>query len=81
MLTSDEIRQAAESLDIAELTREQTGLLSLNYPHMTMDDAYAVQSAWVTKKIAAGRTVIGWKIGLTSKAMQYALHIDTPDSG
>ena len=27
------------------------------------------------------RRVIGWKIGLTSKAMQYALGISTPDSG
>lgn len=81
MLTSDDIRQAAERLDIAERMREQTQLLSLKYPHMTMDDAYAVQSAWVSKKIAAGRKVIGWKIGLTSKAMQYALNIDTPDSG
>ncbi|MBY3217692.1 2-oxo-hepta-3-ene-1,7-dioic acid hydratase [Rhizobium laguerreae] len=81
MLTSDETRQAAERLDIAERTRKQTELLSLRYPHMTMDDAYAVQSAWVKKKIAAGRNVIGWKIGLTSKAMQYALNIDTPDSG
>ncbi|RDL50400.1 2-hydroxyhexa-2,4-dienoate hydratase [Ensifer sp. M14] len=25
--------------------------------------------------------MIGWKIGLTSKAMQYALNIDIPDSG
>jgi len=48
---------------------------------MDMDDAYAVQSAWVKKKIAAGRKPIGWKIGLTSKAMQYALNIDIPDSG
>ena len=24
---------------------------------------------------------MGWKIGLTSKAMQYALNIDVPDSG
>ena len=48
---------------------------------MTMDDSYAVQSAWVKKKIAAGRKPIGWKIGLTSKAMQYALNINIPDSG
>jgi 2-oxo-hept-3-ene-1,7-dioate hydratase len=48
---------------------------------MTMDDAYAVQDAWVKRKIAAGRKVTGWKIGLTSKAMQYALNIDIPDSG
>ncbi len=35
----------------------------------------------VALKIADGRRVIGWKIGLTSKAMQYALNIDIPDSG
>jgi 2-oxo-hept-3-ene-1,7-dioate hydratase len=81
MLTPDEIRQAAERLDIAEKTRVQTGLLSLQHPGMTMDDAYAVQSAWVKKKAASGRKIIGWKIGLTSKAMQYALNIDIPDSG
>ena len=46
-----------------------------------MDDAYAVQAAIMRAKLAAGRRVIGWKIGLTSKAMQYALNIDIPDSG
>jgi len=81
MLSEDEIQAAAESLDQAERTRIQAGLLSLRHPRMDMDDAYAVQSAWVKKKIAAGRKPIGWKIGLTSKAMQYALNIDIPDSG
>ncbi|ANL69816.1 2-oxo-hepta-3-ene-1,7-dioic acid hydratase (plasmid) [Rhizobium phaseoli] len=81
MLTSNDIEQAALNLDEAERTRVQTGLLSLKHPQMTMDDAYAVQSAWVKKKIARGRKPIGWKIGLTSKAMQYALNIDIPDSG
>jgi 2-oxo-hept-3-ene-1,7-dioate hydratase len=81
MLTKDAITAAAESLDTAERTRVQTALLSLQHPGMTMDDAYAVQSAWVRRKIEAGRKVIGWKIGLTSKAMQYALNIDIPDSG
>ncbi|MEF0943954.1 2-oxo-hept-4-ene-1,7-dioate hydratase [Rhizobium sp. BR 362] len=81
MLSHDEIQAAAESLDQAERTRVQTGLLSLKHPEMTMDDSYAVQSAWVKKKIAAGRKPIGWKIGLTSKAMQYALNINIPDSG
>ncbi len=81
MLSHDEIQAAAESLDQAERTRVQTGLLSLKHPQMTMDDSYAVQSAWVQKKIAAGRKPIGWKIGLTSKAMQYALNINIPDSG
>lgn len=81
MLSQDETQAAAESLDQAERTRIQTGLLSLKHPEMDMDDAYAVQAAWVKKKIAGGRKPIGWKIGLTSKAMQYALNIDIPDSG
>jgi len=81
MLSPTDIAAAAESLDEAERTRVQTGLLSLRHPGMTMDDAYAVQGAWVKKKLSAGRKVIGWKIGLTSKAMQYALNIDVPDSG
>jgi 2-oxo-hept-3-ene-1,7-dioate hydratase len=46
-----------------------------------MDDAYAIQSAFVSRKQAAGRKTIGWKIGLTSRAMQQQLNIETPDSG
>lgn len=81
MLIAQEIENAALDLDTAERTGVQTGLLSLKHPDMTMDDAYAVQRAWVGKKIADGRKIIGWKIGLTSKAMQSALNIDIPDSG
>jgi 2-oxo-hept-3-ene-1,7-dioate hydratase len=81
MLTPGQVSEAAAALNAAERDRKQIGLLSLKHPDMTMDDAYAVQADWVKKKIAAGRKVIGWKIGLTSKAMQYALNIDIPDSG
>ena len=80
-MTPDQVAAAALALDEAERTRRQIGLLSVSHPGMDMDDAYAVQSAWTRRKRAAGDKVIGWKIGLTSKAMQYALNIDTPDSG
>lgn len=80
-MTPDEIAQAAGMLHEAERTRRQCGLLSLRHPEMTLDDAYAVQAALVARKRAAGARVIGWKIGLTSRAMQQALAIDTPDSG
>ena len=81
MLNAQEIDAAASALDGAEESRKQIDLLSLKHPGMSMDDAYAVQAAWVKRKIAGGHKVIGWKIGLTSKAMQYALNIDIPDSG
>ena len=80
-MNPQDVSTAASALFEAEQNRQQIGLLSMNYPGMDMDDAYAVQSALVDMKRAAGRKVIGWKIGLTSKAMQYALGIDIPDSG
>ena len=80
-MTPDQIAAAAETLLEAERCGVQCGLLSLAHPGMTLDDAYAVQAALVARKRAAGARVIGWKIGLTSRAMQQALNIDTPDSG
>ncbi len=76
-----DIQATASSLDGAERSRVQIGLLSLKYPDITMDDAYAIQGEWVRQKLARGRAVKGWKIGLTSKAMQQALNINIPDSG
>ena len=80
-LAQAEVSAAAAGLLHAEATGQQVGLLSLRHPGMDMADAYAIQSALVAQKLAAGRKVIGWKIGLTSKTMQYALNIDIPDSG
>ncbi|MEM7520334.1 MAG: 2-oxo-hept-4-ene-1,7-dioate hydratase [Pseudomonadota bacterium] len=72
---------AAAALIAAEASGTQIGLLSLANPGMTMADAYGVQKAICAHKLSAGRRIIGWKIGLTSKAMQQALDIDVPDSG
>lgn len=80
MTPADHAAAAADLLR-AEGMGTQIGLLSLRYPGMSMDDAYAIQSALLAAKLAQGRRVIGWKIGLTSRAMQDALGIDIPDSG
>ena len=81
MLTSDQIAAAADDLLKAEATRRQIGLLSQRHPQMGLDDAYAIQTAQMAQKLGQGRQIIGWKIGLTSKVMQDALGITTPDSG
>jgi 2-oxo-hept-3-ene-1,7-dioate hydratase len=80
-LTEDDIRAAARRLHQAEKTRKQIRQLSLEYPEITVEDAYAIQKAWIAIKLGEGRLVKGHKIGLTSKAMQSALGIDEPDSG
>ena len=81
MLSQAEIERAAARLDEAERSRTQIRMFSLEYPGMTIDDAYAVQRTWIARKLASGRTIKGHKIGLTSKAMQQAVGIREPDHG
>ncbi len=81
MLTREQIAKAAHDLYQAELTKKQIDLISNRHPGFTIEESYAIQDALVDLKLQAGRKQIGWKIGLTSRAMQMALNIETPDSG
>lgn len=81
MLDPRTVEALAGELDIAERERVQIPLISARFPQADLSAAYAVQDQWVALKKKAGRRQIGWKIGLTSQAMQAALGIDTPDSG
>mgnify|MGYP000205041020 FL=1 len=81
MLDSSTIQQLAAELDQSERSRVQVEHFSKRHPGMTIEDGYAISRAWVAMKIAAGRTVRGHKIGLTSRAMQLSSQIDEPDYG
>ena len=75
------VLELARRLDEAERSRQQVAHFSREHPGMTIEDGYRVQRAWVTAKLAAGRRLIGHKIGLTSRAMQRSSNIDEPDYG
>ncbi|MCC8459127.1 2-oxo-hepta-3-ene-1,7-dioic acid hydratase [Photorhabdus luminescens] len=81
MLQKEVVSQVAHRLHQAEKSREQIRQISLDYPEITIDDAYAIQRHWVELKIAEGRVLKGHKIGLTSKAMQASSQISEPDYG
>lgn len=81
MLTREDIQKAASDLHEAEKNREQITAITLEHPKMSLQDAYAVQSAWMDIKLAEGRKVVGYKVGLTSRAMQTSMQIDEPDYG
>ncbi len=80
-MTSRQIESLAASLETAERTGQQIRQFSLDYPGITIANAYAIQEAWVKLKLSAGRSVRGHKIGLTSKAMQTSSNITEPDYG
>lgn len=81
MLSPDTRQAIATRLHDAERTRRQIRQVSLDHPEITIEDAYAIQHAWVQIKLAEGRHVRGHKIGLTSRAMQQSSNIDEPDFG
>lgn len=82
MTLSDEaVAAEAALLDEAEASATQIRQSTSVHPDMTMDDAYRVQAAWLDRKLARGEELVGHKIGLTSRAMQAAMNITTPDSG
>ncbi len=80
-LSESIIAELAKRLDTAEKSREPIGHFSRAHPGMTIEDGYLVQRAWVAQKLAAGRRLIGHKIGLTSRAMQRSSNINEPDYG
>lgn len=81
MISADVATAEAQLLDQAEIAAQQMRQTTEQYPDLTIDDAYTIQAAWRDLKIAQGEVLVGHKIGLTSRAMQAAMNITTPDSG
>ncbi len=50
-------------------------------PGLGMADGYAIAQQLTSMLIADGDTVIGYKVGLTSKPMQQMIGVDSPDHG
>jgi 2-keto-4-pentenoate hydratase len=65
----------------AERSRVPVGQLSAEHPGMDAADAYRVQQLVVADRLAGGERIVGWKVGLTSRAMQLQLGVDQPDYG
>lgn len=81
MLSHDDIAAIAGELAEADRSHGVIPRITARYPDATIDDSYAIQGVWRDRMIAAGRRLVGRKIGLTSRAMQQATGITEPDYG
>lgn len=81
MLSEVERNEAIEALLEADRTKTPCLQLSTRFPHITIDDSYAISNEIAQRRMAAGARMLGHKIGLTSKAMQQSSQIDEPDYG
>ena len=80
-LSESQVDEIAAALYAAERSRNPVASVTDAHPQMTLDDAYAIQSGIVQRKLADGDEETGWKVGLTSAAMQQMLGVDEPDFG
>ncbi len=80
-LTADQVVALAEEHERARVTAVACDPVTRRYPDVTLEDAYAIQAAWIDLQVANGAVIRGHKIGLTSRAMQQAMKIDEPDFG
>ena len=80
-LTDAQVAAIAAEHEQARLTVTSIAAPSLTFPDMNLEDAYANQQAWVDLQISHGASLVGRKIGLTSRAMQQQMQINEPDFG
>ncbi|GAB3969702.1 2-keto-4-pentenoate hydratase [Actinoallomurus sp. CA-150999] len=75
------LAEAARALAAAERDRAAIPPPTETWPGLDTADAYEIQLINTRRRIAAGETVRGHKVGLTSAAMQQMLGVDQPDYG
>jgi 2-keto-4-pentenoate hydratase len=74
-------RQAADALWHASVDRVPVEPLTDSHPDLDVADAYAIQLINIRRRLDAGATVRGHKVGLSAVAMQQMLGVHEPDYG
>jgi 2-keto-4-pentenoate hydratase len=78
-LSDEAVAEYGAALFEARRTRVPLAPLTDAHPDMSVADAYRVQQDLVGRLAGSGDRVVGYKLGLTSSAMQTMLGVDSPD--
>ncbi|GEO25213.1 2-keto-4-pentenoate hydratase [Alicyclobacillus acidoterrestris] len=70
------LRAIADEIYQHQMTARELDKITLRYDGLTVDDAYAIQQLTIQKYTNQGDRLIGWKMGLTSKAKQQSVGVD-----
>ena len=80
-MDTETISQYGDELYEAWFERRVLSPLLQRAPDISVADAYSVQSQMVNRRVQAGETIIGKKIGVTSKPVQDFFGVYEPDFG
>ncbi len=81
MLNEQRIDELGDELYQALSQRQMIDPLTEREPEITMEDAYHISLRMVNRRVESGESIIGKKIGVTSKAVQNMLNVHQPDFG
>ncbi len=81
MIDDDQARGFADALYAARRDGVPIDPLTDAFPGLGVAEGYAVQEHLVRLLVADGEVIAGYKLGLTSAAMQMLLGVDQPDFG
>lgn len=80
-MEQDKIKQYGDELYEALISRNTIAPITERSPEVTIEDAYQIQNQMIARRLAAGESVVGKKIGVTSKAVMNMLNVYQPDFG
>lgn len=80
-LTPDQIESFAQTLHNARLQKKEIEPLSKVYGDYSLEDSYKVQKRGIALRLQDGEKIIGYKMGLTSKAKMEQMGLHTPIFG
>lgn len=78
---ADRLWQASQTRAAIPPLRDDIAALSETSGVAQLDLAYRIQEEQTARRLSAGGRLVGRKIGLTSKAVQQQLGVDSPDYG
>src|SRR4051794_25413726 len=80
-LSQSETHRFGDELHAALVERRTVPNLRDRVPDIDVADAYAIQSRMVQRRLDAGESIVGKKVGATSEAVRTMLGLDEPDFG
>ena len=80
-MDKEKINRYGDELYQALMERKAVDPLTDREPAITIEDAYQIQLRMIQRRLDAGETVVGKKIGVTSKVVMDMLKVNQPDFG
>lgn len=80
-MDKSKIEHYGDELYNALITRTAVAPLTDREADITIEDAYQIQQHMIQRRLDAGETIIGKKIGVTSKVVMDMLKVNQPDFG